>query len=88
MIDKDEFLELKKKYLNKSGLLDEQAIKEIRRLFGGDTNGMVSCDDAHAHFYRCDVYDNPEAGIVERLLIERDHYRDILKDINKQTKLD
>jgi len=87
----DDFEKFRGEHFNKSGVLSIEAIKRIDNLFGinrGGGEGGISCDEQHTHNYRCYAYSNPIAGVVDRLLIEREHYRQLLKKISHKAELD
>ena len=87
-ISEAEFGKFKGQYLDKV-ILDEEAIKKIGNLFriGSDAIVEIICDEAHIHPYSCLRYKSPEAGIVERLLNEVNHYRRKLKNIHKESDI-
>lgn len=85
-ISESNFDDFKKKYLDK-GILEKEDLESITKLFGLDDRsvnnptGAIDCDEAHQHDYSCNKYYSPEAGIVDRLLIEINEYRTRLKEI-------
>lgn len=90
-ISTDDFSKFSRRYLNtsKSLSLSKEAIEEIKKLFSLGEKGIASfnCNEYHAHSFECFYYKSPEAGIVERLINERNYYRKIIRDINKKTEL-
>ena len=68
-------------------ILKDEDLKAIEKAFGLDDRsansrvGGISCDEAHGHSYRCHYYRSPEAGVVDRLIIEIRRYQDGLSKI-------
>jgi len=79
----------KEKHLDGDILRDED-IEEIKKIFGLDDRsinnkiGAISCDEFHAHSYKCHFYFSPEAGIVDRLIREIHKYRAKLSDVRSR----
>jgi len=84
MSEKD-FDVFKKQYLDGRSL-DDKVIQQIKEIFALGSNEVVSisCDEAHAHGYKCLIYKSSEAGVVERLIIEIEGYRDLFKNIKSK----
>ena len=83
------FSVFKREFLDR-GLLSEEALREIRELFGvgSPDTGYVNCDEAHAHDYRCVYHKDPRTGIVDRLLNEVLHYQNLIGQIREMAKTD
>ncbi|MFA5173759.1 MAG: hypothetical protein WC438_01100 [Candidatus Pacearchaeota archaeon] len=77
----------KQKHLD-SNFLDNETLDKIRDLFGlsGEEHPSfrVCCDDYHAHGYKCLLFYNPAAGVVERLINEIRIYQNNLEELRKQ----
>ena len=85
----EEFSNFKSNYLD-GEILNEEAIDKIKELFdiGKKTTARIHCDEYHPHSFKCVRYNSPEAGIVERLINERNSYRSILDEIHNKTKIE
>jgi hypothetical protein len=82
-LSREEWNKFYKTHLDKSQLTPED-IEEIRLQFGlipeGSGNARLNCNEFHSHRYGCLEFNNPAAGIMERVL---DEYYNLLARIEK-----
>jgi hypothetical protein len=67
-------------------VLSDEALAEIEELFGvgEEYTGLISCDEYHAHDYKCNFYHVPATGVVHRLLKEVRAYKSKLDSLKKK----
>jgi len=82
-LSEEDFLKFREEYLDKGNLRDE-AITEIKRLFG--YTGELCCNEYHAHRYECISWQHPESAIVARLINEIEFYQELIRNIHNTTK--
>lgn len=79
--------DFKRKHLD-GQVLSSESLKAIEEVFGlidkseNSHVGNLCCDEAHQHSYACNHYYSPQAGIIDRLLLEIKHYHAICLTIN------
>ncbi|MEK6926427.1 MAG: hypothetical protein AABW50_04075 [Nanoarchaeota archaeon] len=78
----------KKRYLDKR-VLEQEDLNAIEGVFGlsdrspNSNVGSLCCSEYHQHDYPCNWYNSPEAGIVDRLLLEIRRYQTICSKVGE-----
>jgi hypothetical protein len=90
-ISESDFSDFKHKHLDEE-VLKEEDLNAIIALFGlndrsvNNPTGRIACDEYHMHEFKCVQYYSPEAGIIDRLILEIANYKSTLQQINSLTK--